>query len=63
MFLENTSCIDSMQQVHASSPRQIDRFVISPIAKKRNHSFTNEPVPHVKNMMEEKKNIVMSSLI
>jgi hypothetical protein len=52
-----------MQQFDASSsPRQIDRFLINPIAKKRNQSFTNKPVPHVKNMMEEIKNIVMSSL-
>jgi hypothetical protein len=53
-----------MQQFDASSssPRQIDQFVISPIAKKRNQSFTNKPVPHVKNMMEEIKNIVISSL-
>jgi hypothetical protein len=53
-----------MQQVDASSPRQIARFVISPIAKKRNHSFTNKSVPHAtkKKHDEEKKNIVMSSL-
>jgi hypothetical protein len=43
-----------MQQVDASN-------CLCPVAKKRNHSFTNKPVPDVKNTTEE-KNLVMLSL-
>jgi hypothetical protein len=44
-----------MQQVNAAlSPRQMDQFDINPVAKK-NHSFTNNPVPDVTSTTEEKK--------